>query len=229
MGADRSVPFLRRRSVKITAAVVAGTGATMGLASLLPSRPLLGDGVDDDVAKPYLAVAAHYAAAVHEKRRPDAAAWAEGVAANGRGEARGGQWRARSEPGEVYMGGGADLEPRRLGAFSGDARAAGFYSTPGGDSVAAEALVPNCTAYGIVPLSHYPAHYPIADVLANWPPDAVAVPPRHYASLCRFDHSDAVQRRSATASRAAPKGGGLQDTSASRTSRSYASTEACAL
>ncbi|KAH8059990.1 tRNA-Phe hydroxylase [Aureococcus anophagefferens] len=99
---------------------------------------------------------------------------------------------------------GRPLEPHRVGAFSGGADAAtrsGFYATPSGDSVAVEAVAGNCSSYGVAPPAHYPAHYPITQIIENWPPDSVAVPPRHFASLCVFDHEDEIQRRQATAFR----------------------------
>ncbi|KAH8099186.1 tRNA-Phe hydroxylase [Aureococcus anophagefferens] len=154
---------------------------------------------DDDVAKPYVAVHASTVGAPHEKRGPDPGAtrrWRVG-------ESWGGQWRASSEPGGAYMA-GRPLEPHRVGAFIGGADAAtrsGFYATPSGDSVAVEAVAGNCSSYGVAPPAHYPAHYPITQIIENWPPDSVAVPPRHFASLCVFDHEDEIQRRQATAFR----------------------------
>lgn len=101
---------------------------------------------------------------------------------------------------------GPPLTARRLPKFAGTAKTArdrGFYATPSGDSVAAEALAPNCTAYGVRPPPTYPVHYRAVDLLENWPPDSVVVPPRHHASLCRFDWRNSVHRKQAKAFREA--------------------------
>ena len=194
-------PLCRRPAVKafVCFAVALG-GVGLLVALVLPARHVGGpEKDDDDVAKPYVAVKARDLGVVHEKRGPEPGATRDWKV----GKSWGGQWRASSEPGELYMAGEA-LEAKRLAAFGGGgarAAAAGFYATPSGDSVAVEALVGNCSRYGVKPPPHYPAHYPITDVIANWPPDSVAVPPRHFASLCRFDYADPVAVKQATAFR----------------------------
>lgn len=44
------------------------------------------------------------------------------------------------------------------------------------------------------PDASYPVEYPILDVTANWNPDDVNIPPKHYASLCRFHYEKELDK-----------------------------------
>lgn len=114
-----------------------------------------------------------------------------------------GQWRAASEPGGVYMQ-GAPLKARRRAAYlQGPAEALkqGYHVAP--DSISVDPVGPNCSSYGLVPPEDYPRHYFIRDIMENWPPDSVMVPPRHFASLCRFDYRNPAHVKQAKAFRKA--------------------------
>lgn len=100
-----------------------------------------------------------------------------------------GAWRAQSEPGQLYMA-GPSLKARRLAAFSGtidEALRQGFHVTQSQDSISVDAVRWNCSE---ATRKNYPMTYRLRSILDNWPPDTITVPPRHYASLCRFDYQD---------------------------------------
>lgn len=102
-------------------------------------------------------------------------------------------WRAASEPGG-YMGGQA-MRPDRLPAYSSsidDALQEGYHVSQRRDSVSVEPFRWNCSSMivGEELRGQYPKTYPIGDILSNWPPDTISVPPRHFMSLCRFDYRD---------------------------------------
>ncbi|KAJ8610488.1 hypothetical protein CTAYLR_007767 [Chrysophaeum taylorii] len=106
-----------------------------------------------------------------------------------------GAWRAASEPGRVYMGGVEGLTPVRLPAYGGtidEALQGGHYVTQQHDSVSVEALRWNCSSIDVRDRRSYPRLYELRELVANWPPDTITVPPRHFASLCRFDYRDAA-------------------------------------
>ena len=100
----------------------------------------------------------------------EAKEWRTGATWNGR-------WRAASEK-DGYMAGDA-YEATPLPKFQGSLR--DYQATYSMDSVSVDPVF-NC--------SHVqrPRSYPILDILKNWPPDTIKVPPRHFASLCRFDY-----------------------------------------
>lgn len=111
------------------------------------------------------------------------------------GAVKSGAWRASSEPGG-YMA-GPPLSASRLAAYSGtidNALQEGYHVTQRHDSVSVEAFRWNCSAMPPfvteITRAIYPRAYRITDILQNWPPDSVSVPPRHFASICRFDFQD---------------------------------------
>jgi len=118
-----------------------------------------------------------------------------------------GAWRAASEPGG-YMRGRA-LEAAPVPAYGGtidEALREGYHVTQRRDSISVEAVRWNCSetaerAARGEDRSAYPRTYPLGDILRNWPPDTISVPPRHFASLCRFDFSDPSELRRAFALR----------------------------
>ena len=99
-----------------------------------------------------------------------------------------GSWRAASEK-DGYMSGEAYI-PRRLPKFDGDSTR---YLTSA-NSVSVDPIE-NCTG------PSYPKSYPIGKLLENWPPDTIEVPPRHFATMCRFNYQDPAQRETAFAYR----------------------------
>ncbi|KAJ1454752.1 hypothetical protein M885DRAFT_521364 [Pelagophyceae sp. CCMP2097] len=126
-----------------------------------------------------------------------------------------GAWRAASEPGGVYMGSLNAIEAVRLAAVDSveGALGRGHYTTHSKDSVSVDPISLDCARY-VYLLSRgvdarkatdqdgpveaaYPRAYGILELTSNWPPDTIEVPPRHYASLCRFDYNDELQHAAA--------------------------------
>mmetsp|Transcript_19043 Transcript_19043/g.28783 ORF Transcript_19043/g.28783 Transcript_19043/m.28783 type:complete len:464 (-) Transcript_19043:1786-3177(-) len=94
-------------------------------------------------------------------------------------------WRASSEPGGYMQG--PSLKPIRLPRLEKNFEA--YTSTQLRDSFSVEPIsLMNCTSV------RQPQLYYISDILENWPPDLITVPPRHFGSLCRFDYQSSSQR-----------------------------------
>ena len=115
---------------------------------------------------------------------------ADGVRPFREGASWGGQWRASSEPGGVYMEGKPLVARRRPAYLAGEAHARrlGYHVTS--DSISVDPIRGNCSSFGLKPPKDYPRDYFLTDIVQNWPPDSILVPPRHFMSLCRFDYSD---------------------------------------
>ncbi len=128
---------------------------------------------------------------------------ADGVRPFREGASWGGQWRASSEPGGIYMEGKPLVARRRPAYLQGDqhARTQGYHVTT--DSISVDPIRGNCSSFGLKPPKDYPRDYLLTDIVQNWPPDSILVPPRHFASLCRFDYRDPVQIKQAEAFREA--------------------------
>lgn len=92
---------------------------------------------------------------------------------------------------------GAALASSTLDAYGGtidDALREGFHVTQRQDSVSVEPFRWNCSQIPSVVTAEiratYPRAYKLGEILRNWPPDTITVPPRHFFSLCRFDYKD---------------------------------------